>query len=124
MIAVGEELADHCMSLLHNLKNPARPLLTRRVVNAQLDPRYAPLLIRDLTQQASVMTDSMDNELNSPQCTMKAGGPDFEAVRLGVGIYLFEGPLPGAPNNSEGQDAQQSAQERKRGRKRRESRGA
>lgn len=89
--AVGEELADHCATLLHNLKNPGRPLLTRRVLNAQLDPRFMPMLLRDLEEQASTMAESMDVALNDPEHTLKGRGERArDAVRLGVGIYFFE----------------------------------
>ena len=91
VLAVGEELADHCATLLYNLKNPGRPLLNRRVVNAQLDPRFMPMLIRDFEQQASTMVESMDDALNDPQHTLPARGERArDAVRLGVGIYFFE----------------------------------
>jgi hypothetical protein len=94
--AVGEELADHCATLLHNLKNPSRPLLTRRVVNAQLDPRFMPMLIRDFEQQASTMAESIDDALNDPEHTLKGKGERArDAVRLGVGIYFFEGSAEG-----------------------------
>ena len=89
--AVGEELADHCTTLLHNLRSPSRPLLTRRVVNARLNPRFMPMLIRDFEEQASAMAESMDDELNDPEHTVtgRAEGAR-DAVRFGVGIYFFE----------------------------------
>jgi len=90
VVRVGEELGDLCASLLYNLKNPARPLLVRRVMNAQLDPHYAPVLIRHLSDQASATADSMEETLNDPQYTVTPPG-SRDAMRLGIGIYLFEG---------------------------------
>jgi len=87
--AVGEELADHCATLVQNLRNPTRALLSRRVANTQLDPRYGPMLIRELEERAATLIESMDDALNHPSYTVKP--PDSApAVRLGVGIYLFE----------------------------------
>jgi len=92
VVRVGEELGDLCASLLYNLRNPIRPLLVRRVTNAQLDPHYAPVLIRHLSDQAAATADSMEETLNDPQYTVTPPG-SREAMRLGVGIYLFEGSL-------------------------------
>ena len=87
--AVGEELADHCESLLYNLKNPHRPHFVRRVINASLNPLYAPMLRRDLEQSATNMADAMDDALNFDEYSKKGAGG---AMRLGIGIYLIESP--------------------------------
>lgn len=92
VVRVGEELGELCTSLLYNLKNPTRPLLVRRVLNAQLDPHYAPVLIRQLSDQAAATADSMEETLNDPQYTVRPPGAR-DAMRLGVGIYLFEGSV-------------------------------
>jgi hypothetical protein len=88
--AVGEELGDHCASLVNNLKNPSRPRFTRRVLNARLDPRYAPVLMRDLERQAATLADSVDEALNDPLHCIKGTAPAEDAVTLGLGVYLFE----------------------------------
>jgi Family of unknown function (DUF6502) len=90
VLELGEELAEHCETLLHNLKNPARPRMARRIFNARLDSRYAPMLIRDLEQQLTTFAESVDDALNAPHYTLK-GGADDRALRLGMGFYLFEG---------------------------------
>jgi hypothetical protein len=89
VLEAGAELADHCATLLNNLKNPHRPLFARRVQNIQLDPRFAPMLIRDLTQQAGDLADSMDDALNDPHHKAKGANVDG-ALRLGIGFYVFE----------------------------------
>jgi hypothetical protein len=99
-LAIGEELADHCEALLGNLKNPTRPRLVRRVINTQLDPRYAPVLIRDLEQQANTMADAMDDALNDP---LHSATSSDGALRVGIGLYIIEGPAqtePDAPATS------------------------
>ncbi|MHB8816760.1 MAG: DUF6502 family protein [Steroidobacteraceae bacterium] len=87
--AVGEQLAEHCASLVANLEQPNRPRLARQVVNARLNPRYAPVLIRDIENSLQVQADALDDNLNDPLHTAEPGAP---AMRLGVGLYVFEGP--------------------------------
>lgn len=87
--AFGEQLSEHCATLLHNLKFPARPRYVRRVVNARLDPRYVPMLIRDLEQQAEAFADSTDDALNDPKQTLTGRSPTGSAS-LGIALYVFE----------------------------------
>jgi len=116
VLEAGAELADHCATLLNNLKNPHRPLFSRRVQNIQLDPRFAPMLIRDLSQQASVLADSMDDALNDPHHKAKGANVDG-ALRLGIGFYVFEEPAEGRSPIPERQDKARAP--RARGRKKR-----
>jgi hypothetical protein len=95
--ALGEQIAEHCATLLHNLNQPSRPRFTRRVVNTQLDPRFAPLLIRDMEQQAAAFADAVDDALNDPQHTVKPAQAVGNAMRLGIGLYVFEEPAQEAP---------------------------
>ena len=85
----GEQLGEHCAALLHNLNHPERPLYARRIVNTRLDPRYVPMLLRDLEQQSEALTDSLDDALNDPQQTLK-GRRDGDATSLGLALYLFQ----------------------------------
>lgn len=87
--ALGEQLAEHCATLVANLEQPTRPRLARQVVNARLNPKYAPVLIRDIENSLQVQADGLDDNLNDPLHTAEPGAP---AMCLGVGLYLFEGP--------------------------------
>ena len=51
------------------IKHPSRPRYVRFVVNAEVDPRFVPLLMRDLTEQAEVLADSFEDALNDPERT-------------------------------------------------------
>ena len=93
MAAVGEQLRDHLDTLVHNLKHPNRPRYTRVLENAQLDPKYVPMLVRDITAQTDTIADSLDDALNNPTATVKAGNEVRDAVRLGVAVYVFESPV-------------------------------
>lgn len=87
--AVGEQLAEHCATLVANLEQPTRPRLARQVINARLNPRYAPVLIRDIESSLQVQTDALHDNLNDPLHGAEPGAP---AMRLGVGVYVFEEP--------------------------------
>jgi hypothetical protein len=97
VMAVGEQLNELCATLTHNLKFPARPLYVRRVVNAQLDPRYVPMLARDIEQHAKVVVDSFDDALNDPKATLSGNPRETGAVSLGVALYVFASSNDGAP---------------------------
>lgn len=102
IVAVGEELGDHCASLVHNLKNPLNPRLTRRVLNARLNPRYVPVLMRDIERQAATLADSVDEALNDSLHCVKPTALAEEAVTLGLGLYLFEEAGEGANASTSG----------------------
>lgn len=112
---LGEQLREYCETLVNNLKHPARARLVRRVANARLNPRYAPMLIRDIEGSLRVQADALDDRLSDPLYVAKKGDA---AMCLGVGIYVFEAP------NDPAEDAGQPARvptkpARKRGNKRR-----
>jgi hypothetical protein len=90
---LGDHLAEHCATLLHNLEHPGQPRLVRRVVNAQLDPLYRPMLVRDIQEQLDAAADSIDDALNDRRATVTPGRGRREAVRLGVAMYVFEEPV-------------------------------
>jgi hypothetical protein len=87
--AVGEQLSEHCATLVGNLEPGGRRRLARRVFNARLDPRYAPALIRDIERQAEAFADSVDDALNDPQHTERPGKARTPVSRLGIGVYLY-----------------------------------
>jgi Family of unknown function (DUF6502) len=99
IIAFGEQLNEHCATLLHNLRHPASARYVRRVLNAQLDPRYVPMLTRDLVQQADALADSADDALNDPKQTLPGRSGESGAASLGIAFYVFE--LPPADETSE-----------------------
>ena len=90
VLALGEHLNEHCKTLLHNLQFPSRPRYMRRVLNAQLDPRYVPMLIRDIEHQADALGDSIDDALNDPKQTLSGKAADNGAASLGIAFYVFE----------------------------------
>jgi hypothetical protein len=118
VVELGDELAEHCQTLLHNLKNPTRPRIARRIFNARLDPRYAPMLIRDLEQQLTTFVESVDDAVNATQYTVP-GDADHRTVKLGIGFYLFEGegdgPTINRPLQSPGRDRKKKPKKKARG---------
>ena len=114
--AVGEQLRDHCTTLLQNLHQPTRTRFARQVVNAQLDPRHAPMLIREIENALGVRTDALHETLNDPKHTAPAGAP---AMRLGVGVYVFEEAPSGEGASRESESTAPSGKVRSARRKRR-----
>lgn len=93
--SVGEQLAEHCETLMHNLRDPGHSRFVGRVVNGRVDPRYAPVLLRDLRESAQVFLQTGDSTLNyvghtlsGERTAQRAVGPP---MRLGVTLYIFEG---------------------------------
>jgi Family of unknown function (DUF6502) len=97
--ALGEQMKEHGATLLHNLENPARPRYVRRVVNAQLNPRYLPILVRDIDEHLETMADSLDDAMNARARTLSPSGSPQDAVRLTVAMYVFEEPVVLEPRN-------------------------
>ena len=97
VLAFGEQLSEHCATLLHNLSSPAHARYVRRVVNVRLDPKYVPMLTRDLTEQAQGFADAADDALNHPGHSL-TGRSREKGASLGIAVYLFETreeePLP------------------------------
>jgi len=100
VMAVGEQLNELCATLTHNLRFPARALYVRRVVNAQLDPRYVPMLTRDIEQHAKVLADSFDDALNDPKATLPGNPRQTGAVSLGVALYVFASTQEQTPHEA------------------------
>lgn len=90
---IGDRIHDHLETLLHNVKSPARRRFERVVANAQVDPRYVPMLIRDMTEQLDVMGDSMEDALNDPAATLTPTRKPKDGVRLGIAMYMIEEPV-------------------------------
>lgn len=90
VIAFGEQLAEHTATLLHNLRYPARARYVRRVVNTRLDPRYVPVLRRDLERQVEALVDSQGDSLNDSLHTLKGKRGEPEPASLGLTVYVFE----------------------------------
>lgn len=88
--ALGEQVRNVAHTLVTNMHHPTRPRFAREVANARLEPRYAPMLIRDIEESLRVKAEYIHETLNDPLHTAKSGEP---AVRLGVGMYLFEEPF-------------------------------
>ena len=65
--SVGERVRDYLATLLHNIRHPSRARYERVVLNAQLDPRYAPMLTRDVASHADALADALEDALNDPK---------------------------------------------------------
>ncbi len=97
---VGERVRDLLDTLVHNLKHPSRPRYARFVVNAEVDPRYVPLLLRDITQQAEVLADSFQDSLNDPDRIVRPTRSAQDAHRISLGIFVAEEPALVDPSSA------------------------
>jgi len=87
--AFGEQVAELCATLLHNLNFPDRGYTVRRVLNARLDPESLPMLRRDIDEQVRVLANSVDHQLNDRSYTVTGNGTQAVSS-LGVMVYLFQ----------------------------------
>jgi hypothetical protein len=87
---VGERVRDLLDTLVHNLKHPSRPRYARFVVNAEVDPNFVPLLLRDITHQAEVMADSFQDALSDPERIVRPTRSAQDAHRISIGIFVTE----------------------------------
>jgi hypothetical protein len=109
--AAGAQLAELCATLAHNLRDPSRPLFVRRILNARLKPEYAPLVRRDLEDEASSFIDALDDTLNDPLHTARERA---DATQLGMAVYLFEGGASPAVSSETGARASRPQRLRRR----------
>ena len=89
---VGERVRDLLDTLLYNLKHPSRPRYARFVENAEIDPRYVPLLLRDITQQVEVLADTFQDAVLDPARTVRAGRTEQDSHRISIGIFVMDEP--------------------------------
>ena len=89
---VGERVRDLLDTLVHNLRHPSSPRYARFVVNAELDPRFVPLLLRDITQQSEVLADTFQDALNDPERIVRPTRSAQDAHRISIGIFVMEEP--------------------------------
>lgn len=87
---VGERVRDLLDTLVYNLRHPSRPRYARFVVNAEVNPNYVPLLLRDMTQQADVLADSFQDALNDPERIIRPTRSAQDAHRISIGIFVME----------------------------------
>jgi len=83
-------LSSEISTLLHNLNDPANCRYVRRIVNTRLDPRYVPMLRRNLEEQAEGLADSQADALNDSDHTLTGKRGEPEPATLGLTLYVFE----------------------------------
>ena len=89
---VGDRVRDLLDTLVYNLKHPSSPRYARFIVNSEVDPRYVPLLLRDITQQSEVLADTFQDALNDPERIVRPTRSAQDAHRISVGIFVTEEP--------------------------------
>jgi hypothetical protein len=88
---MGERVRDLLETLAHNLKSEGSTRYARFVVNSDIDPRYVPMLVRQMTEQAHSLADSFEDALSNPEAMIQSRSKRG-ATRLGMAFYLIEEP--------------------------------
>ena len=91
--ALGEELAEHFETLLHNLKNPEHRRFAKRVVCAKLDAYEARVLIPELAEQAEVFLEGAQETLTRPARALKPRSAAADGLRFAVALQFFQQPV-------------------------------
>jgi len=89
---VGDRVRDLLDTLVYNLKHPSSPRYARFIVNSEVDPRFVPLLLRDITQQSEVLADTFQDALNDPERIVRPTRSAQDAHRISIGIFVTEEP--------------------------------
>jgi hypothetical protein len=89
---VGDRVRDLLETLVHNLKHPNAPRYERFVVGTEIEPRFVPMLLRDITEQADVLADSFQDSLDDPAHCMRPAREPQDARRVALAIYVVDEP--------------------------------
>jgi hypothetical protein len=89
---VGERVHDLLETLVHNLKHPNAPRYERFVVSTEVEPRFVPMLLRDVSEQADVLADSFQDSLNDPGRSVRPADGPQDARRVGLAIFIVDEP--------------------------------
>jgi len=92
--AFGEELAEHLETLLYNLRNPALPRFSKRVVCGRLDPHAARVIIPEIAEQAEIFLEGAQDALNRPRHPTHLRESRSDALRFSVALQFFQAPVP------------------------------
>jgi predicted transcriptional regulator len=90
---LGEHVRVYLETLAHNLKHPGQPRFSRVVLNAQLDPHYAPIVIRETNRQAEHFANVLERTINNPSATIKPKSRSQDGLRFSVSVSLWEEPV-------------------------------
>jgi len=96
---MGERARDLLETLAHNLKSEDGTRYARFVVNTDIDPRYVPMLVRHMTEQAHGLADSFEDALSDPEARIRTPSRQ-RPTRLGMAFYLIEEPGAHTPTPS------------------------
>jgi hypothetical protein len=90
VLAMGEQVKEHLETLVHNLRSPADARYVGRIVNHRVAPRYIPMLVRDIREQAEGLIEATDQTVNAPLHTLRGKPGDTGALTLGLGVYVIQ----------------------------------
>jgi hypothetical protein len=62
------------------------------VVSTEVAPRFVPMLLRDVSEQADVLADSFQDSLNDPARSVRPTDEPQDARRIGLAIFIVDEP--------------------------------
>lgn len=86
---MGERARDLVRTLLYNLRNPTRTRFERTVMSTRVDPRFVPLLLRDISDSADALSQTVEDAVSHPRSNLPERSKE-NGVRLGITIFAFE----------------------------------
>ncbi len=97
--ALGEEVAEHFETLLHNLRHPEQPRFAQRIVCGHLDAQMARVVIPELTEHAEIFLEGAQEVLNHRE---PAGGTKHpgKTLRFAVALQFFQEPAAPATSST------------------------
>ena len=58
----------------------------------EVEPRFVPMLLRDVSEQADVLADSFQDSLNDPGRSVRPADGPQDARRVGLAIFIVDEP--------------------------------
>jgi hypothetical protein len=114
VLAMGEQVKEHLETLVHNLRSPADARYVGRIVNHRVDPKYIPMLMRDISEQAAGLVEATDHTVNSPMHTLRGKPGETGALSLGLAVYVVQSAVQ-ANDEEDTNPPPRRASRRKRG---------
>lgn len=92
--ALGDAVAEHLETWVHNLEHPEAPHYIRRVMCTQLDAQAAKVVIPEIREHADVFLESTEISLGHPKHVARSESARKKALKFSVSVFCFQGPTP------------------------------
>ena len=73
-------------------KSVTQAQFVRSVCNQRIDPRYVPMLLRDIATQTDALAESLNDSLQDPSATLRPSDKSRDAMTVEVTIQVNARP--------------------------------